>query len=387
MTSADDQVLWRWAWRLVRAWWPLLALAAAILIVAAVVAPAADTGLPLDPASTGPDGTRAVVAVLERLGRDVEVVEPGAADDADVVLVLRDQLTAAQRAALRSRVERGARVVVADPTSDLAPDIEGDLGLLGRILDRGCAVPALADVDQVAPGGGVTFAVPDDATGCFAVGDGAWLVVEPHGDGHIVSLGGPQALLNGELGRADHAVLVAQLLTPAGADRITVVRPVLRTTAEGGDTGLGDLVPGWVRAAAVQLGLAFLVLVLLRAGRVGAPLIDTSPVRLAGADQTRAVGALLARNGARAAAADRIADDTRRRIARHVGVPATSSVDDVAHAVAARTAGDPTRIARVLAPSAPVDDAALLRAQTDLGALEEAVRAALTNPVEPADVP
>lgn len=386
MTAADDQVLWCWAWQRLRAWWPLLALGAAIVVVAAVTARGTGTGLPLDPRSSGPDGTRAVVSVLDRLGRDVDVVDPGAANDGDVVLVLRDQFTPDQRAAVRERVARGGRLVVADPSSPLAPDVAGDLGLLGRVVDRGCALPALAEVDRVAPGSGATFAVPDGATGCFAVGDGAWLVVEDLGEGHVVSLGGPETLINSELDRADHAVLVAQLLTPAGADRVTVVRPVVRTAADGAGPGLADLVPDWVVATGAQLGVAFLVLVLLRARRLGPPLVDTSPVRLANADQTRAVGALLARNAARSAALGRIADDTRRRLARRLGMPATASVDEVAQAVAARTAGDADRAARVLAPSAPSDDAALLRAQADLGALEQALQTSLSDHPEPADV-
>lgn len=384
--TADDQVLWRWVWQRVRAWWPLLALGAAILVVAAVTAPATDSGLPLDPRSAGAQGTRALVEVLDQLDRDVEVVAPDAAIDAGVVLVLRDQFSPRRRAALRDRVERGGRLVLADPASPLAPDVAGGLGLLGRVIERDCDVPALAEVDRIAPGGGVAFEVPDGATGCFAVGDGAWLIVEAVGDGHVVSLGGPEVLLNSELDRADHAVLVTQVLTPAGADRVAVVRPVLRTAADGADTTLVDLLPGWALVAGIQLGIAFLVLALLRARRLGAPLVDTSLVRLANADQTRAVGALLARNATRSAALARIAADTRRRLAQRLGLPASADTADVARAVADRTAGDPDDIARVLAPSAPPDDAALLRAEAALSALERHLRDALPDPAEAADV-
>lgn len=381
-----DQVVWRRVWQRVRAWWPLLVLAAAILIVAAVTAPDSDAGLPLDPRSTGPDGTRALVSVLDRFDRDVEVVAPGATTDAAVVLVLRDQFSPRRRAALRDHVERGGRLVVADPASPLAPDVAGGLGLLGRVVDRDCDLPALAEVDRVAPGGGVAFEVPAGAVGCFAVDGGAWLVVEAVGDGHVVSLGGPQFLLNGELARADHAVLVTQLLAPEGTDGVAVVRPVLRTSAGGSDAALIDLVPHWVLAAGAQLGVAFLVLVVRRARRLGAPLVDTSPVRLANADQTRAVGALLARNAARSAALGRIADDTRRRLARRLGLPASTATEEVAQAIAERTADDPGRTAGVLAPSAPADDAALLRAEADLSALEQSLLDALSDPAEPADV-
>ncbi len=382
--DTDDEVVGRWLLRRLREWWPLVVLAVAITGVAVLTAVQPDTGLPLDPASTGPDGTRALVDVLAAVGHPVDVVDPGDIADADVVLLLRDQLTDAQHEALRRRVRDGARVVVADPESELAPQDPVPVGFLDRVLTRGCDVPALRDVREVRPTGGVVYPVPDGGTGCFATAEGAWLVIEPLGRGHIVSLGGPDVLVNSTLGRADHAVLTAQLLAPSGHGSIAVVRPVLRTA--GDDVSLVDLVPPGVRVMVLQLLVAFVVLVVWRARRLGPPLVETTSVTLANAEQTSAVGALLARNGARAAAVRRIAGDTRLRLARRLGLHGGSGVEEIAAAVAERTGQDGAAVAATLEPATPTDDADLLRATVDLAQLERDVAATLSPNREHTDV-
>lgn len=384
-TGADDRVLWSWLWARLRSAWPLLALAVAVLVVAALTAPRPDTGLPLDPASTGPDGTRALLDVLDGLGHPARVVAPadvGDADatgDADVILLLHDTFRADDRrhAALRRRVERGARLVIADPGSPLTPDPAGDLGLADRILSRACRVAALRDVTQVRPGPGAAYDVPAGATGCFPAAAGAWLTIQQRGRGDIVALGGPEPLTNAALGRADHAVLAAQLLAPAGGGTVAVIRPVLSTAADGGDR-LSALVPGYVVTMALQLLLGFALLVAHRARRLGPPLRETSPVRLANAELTSAVGGLLARNAARGAAADGIARDLRRRLARRLGLPADADADEVAAVAAERTGAERAAVAATLMPGPPVDDPELLHALAALTGVEHAVQTALS---------
>jgi hypothetical protein len=388
----DDRVLGRWLWDRLRSSWPLLAVAAAIVVAAALTAVGPDETLPLSPESREPDGTAALVDVLAALGRPARIVPPDAIGDAGVVLVLRDQFGENPtgddlRDALRERARDGARVIVADPGSPLVPDVVGNVGLLDRTLARDCAVRALRDVDDVRPGGGALYEADGDAVGCFTTDGGAWLMITPEGRGHVVALGGPDVLTNAGLRSAGNAVLVTQLLTPEGADGPTIVRPVPPTQAAGGDApGLWDLVPSGVRVMALQLCVAFGVYVLWRARRLGRPLVDDTPVRLASSDLTTAVGALHARNATRTDAVRRIADDTRARLARRLDLARTADVADVAVAVAARTRRDPTAVAAVLAPPDPADDADLLAITGTLTELEQAVRTTLSQIPEPIDV-
>ena len=390
----DDRVVGRWLWDRLRSSWPLLAVAAAIVAAAVLTATAPEQRLPLSPDSVEDEGTRALVDVLAALERPARVIDPddlGTVDDG-VLLLLRDQLGDgpdgdAHRERLRDRVRRGLRLVVADPSSPLAPDGVATIGLLDRTLTRGCDVAALRDTAEIRPGGGALYEVADDATGCFTTAAGAWLVVTPLGRGHIVALGGPGVLTNAGLRAADNAVLATQLLTPAGSGGPTIVRPVPLAAAPGdGAEGLGDLVPPGVRVMVLQLLVAFVVYVLWRGRRLGRPLPDDAPVRLAGADLTAAVGALLARNTARGAAVRRIADDTRSRVAHRLGLPRMTAVAEVAAEVAARTGRDQRDVATVLTPPDPADDEELLAAAAALAALERAVHTTLSPTTEPVDV-
>lgn len=378
---------WRSLWQRVRPAWPVVALVVAVVAVAVIVTPEPGTGLPLDPASPGPDGTKALIDVLDEAGRGADVIDPDQLreTDADVILVLRDILTDELRQVLRRQAERGARVVIADPGpgSTLAPEVTGGVGLLPTALDRGCDLAALRDADRVRPVGGVLYAVPDGAVGCFSTDDGAWLLAEQRGRGHVVWLGGGGVLTNRELDRADHAVLAVQLLTPDRSRTIAVVRPM---PVAGGGLSPFDLIPDRVRAALLQLLLAFGVFAVWRARRLGPPLVERLPVTLASSELTSAVGALLARHGARPATAERIADDTRRRLARQVDLPAGASVDDVATRVAQRTGWTVGAVRDRLEPQEPGSDAELLRIASDLSDLDHAVRDALSPIPETTDV-
>ena len=383
----DDRVLGRWLWDRLRSAWPLLVVAVTIVVAAALTAVRPDETLPLSPDSREPDGTAALVEVLAAVDRPARVVTPDAVGGDDVVLVLQDQFDDDLRRRVRSRVRAGARVVVADPGSSLVPEHRGGIGLLDRTLARNCDVAALRDVDDIRPArGDALYDVEDDSVGCFTTDGGAWLVVMPDGRGHVVALGGPDVLTNAGLRSADNAVLATQLLTPRGTDGPTIVRPMPATQTGGDAPALWDLVPSGVRVMALQLLVAFGVFVMWRARRLGRPLVDDPPVRLASSDLTAAVGALHARNATRVDAVRRIADDTRARLANRLGLPRTADVADVADAVAARTRRDPSTVAAVLAPPDPVDDTELLEITGALAELEQAVRTSLSPVPESIDV-
>jgi hypothetical protein len=349
-----------------------------LALVVAVAGRGPEEGNPLDPASTGPLGTKALVEVLRGLGGRVSVSADRPGAGTDTALLLSDDLTPERRRGLLDWVARGGTLVVADPGSgvtEVEPVGSTRIGLLDAEIERRCAVAALGDVGRVAAPGGVVFKVPQGQAGpggqgspgspgagatraCFPRNDGAWLLVQPVGEGTVVRLGGASVLVNQELGKADNAILLASLLVPAEGTAVQVLQPPL---PGGGAAGLGDLIAPRVRLALWQLVVAFVLLALWRARRLGRPVAEPQPVQLPGAELVVAVGNLLQRAKGRGQAAGLLTDDLRRSLAGRLGLPPSAPADQVADAAAAaRTGIPPERVLGTLTQTTPRDEAELV---------------------------
>jgi hypothetical protein len=355
---------------------PLLwgAIAVGLLLAVLIGARRGDQGNPLDPGSTGPDGTKALVEILDRLGARVSVSSDVPAGSG-TALLLSDALDEGRRSRLLAWVRQGGTLVVADPSSAVTRvEVVGstNIGFLDAVVERRCGLGALRDVQRVSAPGGLVFRVPAGAQGCFPQEQGAWLLAQPVGAGTVVRLGGTSALVNDEIGRADNAVLAASLLAPAEGTRVVVLRPPL---PGGGARGLADLVAPRVKEALWQLGVAFVVLALWRGRRLGRPVTEPMAVRIPGSELVVAVGNLLRRARHREQAAALLADDLRRSLAERLGLPASAPPEEVAAIAAARTGIERERVLAALRPGAPGDEAALVR----LGLSVDAIRTEVTN--------
>jgi hypothetical protein len=349
---------------------PWVAVVLGVALVVAVAGRGAEEGNPLDPASPGPLGTKGLVEVLRGLGGRVTVSAGQPGTGTDTALLLSDDLTPQRRQGLLDWVRRGGTLVVADPSSGVTrvePAGSTRFGLLDAEIERRCAEPALRDAERVAAPGGVVFEIPEgqgapgnrpDATqACFPRNDGAWLLVQPLGGGTVVRLGGASALVNQELGEADNAILLASLLAPVEGTAVQVLQPPL---PGGGTAGLGDLIAPRVRLALWQLVLAFVLLALWRARRLGRPVAEPQPVQLPGAELVVAVGNLLQRAKGRGQAAGLLTDDLRRSLAERLGLPPSTPADQVADTVAERTGIPRERVLRTLTRTTPRDEAELV---------------------------
>jgi Domain of unknown function (DUF4350) len=356
---------------------PWVAVALGLALVVAVAGRGPGEGNPLDPASTGPLGTKALVEVLRGLGGRVSVSADRPGAGTETALLLSDDLTPERRQGLLDWVGRGGTLVVADPGSGVTqvePVGSARVGLLDAEIERRCALAALGDVGRVAAPGGVVFKVPEGpgAAGgqgspggpgaggtraCFPRNDGAWLLVQPVGEGTVVRLGGASVLVNQELGRADNAILLASLLVPTEGTTVQVLQPPL---PGGGGAGLGDLIAPRARLALWQLVVAFVLLALWRARRLGRPVAEPQPVQLPGAELVVAVGNLLQRAKGRGQAAGLLTDDLRRSLAERLGLPPSAPADQVADAAAALTGIPPERVLRTLTQTTPRDEAELV---------------------------
>lgn len=360
---------------------PVAGLVVLLAVLSVVFTRPTPSGLPLDPRSTDGDGTKALTLVLQRLGADVEILSGTVPTDTDTVLVLVDNLDVATAERLRDHARQGGVLVVTDPDGQVAQGARvagpAGSGLLDAVLRRDCELAALRDAAEVRVGLSSVLDVPDGAVGCYTRDRFAWLVVEPLGAGTLVTTGGPGFVTNALLGEADNAVLAAALLAPRPGTRVGILAPGFAPSQVDGPTGLSDLIPRPLRFAALQLAIAFVLVALWRARRLGKPVREPQDVRLPGSELVVAMGTLLHRTAAHERAVSVLRNDLRRTLSERLGVAHDTPAEQLAETAASRTSAAADDILAVLVGPAP-------RTDTDLVALAqraEAIRHAIVVPV------
>ncbi len=326
-------------------------LALLVLVGAYVTAARRTDGPPLDPASTAPDGARAVVELLDRVGGRAVVVDGVPEPAVDTALVLQDRSDRDRSEGIDGWVRAGGTLVVADPASPLVPRVVG--AVTGEVPVT-CDVPALAAVTSLDLGEvGLALDTPPGAGTCRTPGGDAVVVVTTRGAGAVVAVGGPFPFTNEGLRAADDAVLAAALLAPTPGSDAAFLRAV---APGGGDAGLVDLVGTPVRAALAQLAVAFGVVVLWRARRLGRPVVETQPVEVDGSELVAAVGRLLQGNRRPDRAAAALRDRARRDLSAPLGLDLDPEVATVVAVVAARTSLTEAEARRAVADPVRSDD-------------------------------
>ena len=346
--------------------WMLLALALLAVALAAGAPP--DDGAPLDPRATGPLGAKGIVLTLEELGGDVSITAR-MGNDFDTALVLRDDLTEAQRDEVTDWIDGGGILLIADPGSSLHPGtIVGDTQTVfgDATLPRDdCTIPPLEELDRIDPTGGVLYDRDDGTQVCFTRGDGAFVIAVPQGAGWVVATGGAGTFVNARLASEDNAALAANVLVPVSGTRVAVLERATAGAAEG-DRSLADLVPDSVREALVQLLIAFALFALWKGRRLGRPVVETQPVQIAGSELVVAVGNLMQKAGRPEAAASQLRDDLRRDLTSRLGLPPNATADVIADVAAARTGVSRDRVYSALTAAPPASADALIRAAQEI---------------------
>lgn len=373
-----------------------LGVAAGVVVVLLVVwwIGTSTAARPLDPESHEPLGTSALVALLDELGADVTVegAAPGPGGGADVdrfdvILVLRDHLEDSSRTRLSSWVRSGGVLVVADPASEFAPlatiesgggsgpDDAGGAGQLPdddvdgpttRIPKGECGVQALdhADVEALEITGWETyFEVTDreQTQSCFGDDLASFVLATSRGEGTEVVLGGAGMWTNQALGNADNAFLAAALLAPQSGTRVGVLDPTARTAPGSGEESLWDVAPAGMRRALIQVGLAVVVYALWRGRRLGKPVAEPQPVKVASSELVAAVGGLLERSGSPQHAADMLRSDLRRELVGGLGLSADLPPETFFRVVESRCRSlDPHRLRMALGPGPVTSDVELV---------------------------
>lgn len=346
---------------------------------------------PLDPRSTAPAGTRALVLLLEEQGAEVQLSdELPDAGEVDVALVLQDRFDDQERGELVQFVEGGGRLVVADPSSPLTPPVLGLTDVIeGGATERGtCTIEALEPLERIDAPFASTYEVRDGSgvSSCFGSGDEAFVVAERFGQGTLVALGGAVVLTNEQLDQADDAPLAATLLAPEPGTTVRFVAPpaLFGDDAGGGEdagllTGAGDVLDPSVQRALWQLAAAFLFFAAWRAVRLGKPVEERQPVQVEGSELVSAVGRLLQQNRNPQAAANLLRHDLRRTLEERLGVPSHAPPEVAVEMVAARTGLATEDLGRALLPTEVKDDADLV----EVGRSIEAIRAEVLHGQHP----
>jgi hypothetical protein len=310
-------------------------------------------GPPLDPRSTSAEGARGLVELLDRFG-EVEVLDEVPSARHATAVVLQDRFDRGAEDRLRRWVEAGGTLVVADPGSTFTPPVAGTAD--GEVAVD-CDLAGLGAVTALSVEDGLRYEVTGGAGTCTLTdgGDGALAIAEVVGDGIVVSVGGPSAFTNEHLDEADNAVLAVRLLVAQDGTRTAFLRPSL--AVGGGEATLVDLVDTPVRAALVQLAIAFTLFALWRARRLGRPVPEPQPVQVESAELTAAVARLLSRSRAPGRAAAVLRDRARRQLSAPLGLPLDAPADLVVATLVARTSLDEAQAHRAaIAPVATDED-------------------------------
>ncbi|MEV4295010.1 DUF4350 domain-containing protein [Microbispora rosea] len=342
-------------------------------------------GRSLDPSDTSLNGSAALARLLQAHGVEVVRVEtPGAAVSAAgpfTLLLVTEASLLDRGSAGRLAVAFGDRLVVGSvPYLDvLAPGVRRQTPVRARSRAPECTLREAVRAGAAFTGG-TSFTGPPGSTGCYPAGDGRSLV-RYTADGHTVTvLGDASFMTNLRLAEDGNAALALNL---AGA------RPKLVWLAEPDDLdeaggfgegtdgqarSLGDLIPGGVKWAVLQLAVAVALAALWRGRRLGPVVAERLPVVVRAAETVEGRGRLYRSRRARDRAALALRAATADRLAPRLGLPRTATPEEVAVAAAARTGRDPEPVLTLLCGPPPGDDTALVALAAHLDTLERQVR-------------
>lgn len=365
----------RWkTWR-----WVLLALVAIVAIAAAstwLTAPR--PGGPLEPASTSPDGTRALVTLLRDNGIDVVVADSVAdverAARPDTLLVaaqtfwLYDDEQLRRLAALPG--DRLLLAPIGKTREALAPALRS-----GDATEFGGVAPD-CDLREAQRAGSVQFGAAEtfDAAGSTAVTRCYGGVLARYDDAgrSVTVVGDSSFLMNSGLRDEGNAALAMNL---TGTRNTVIWYAPQRGEGAGatGDASIVDLIPDQVMWMVLQLVVAVVLLALWRGRRVGPLVAERLPVVVRASETVEGRGRLYRSRRARDRAADALRTSARQRLLPRLGLRPDAAAAAVTAAAAQRSGQDPQWVAHILYGRPPESDTELVALAGALDDIERQV--------------
>ena len=319
-----------------------------LIIVSTSISKSVDTAY--DPNSTAPDGTKAAFLTLQQLGMNVST---GPKITGNTIIVFRDDFTEKQLDDLAEWVRTGGTLILTDPGSSLASGKFADApAAINNRLTPKCSAPWARGVTSVDISGTTSpslLEATDGSTGCFPAGTNGFLAVQSDNElGTVVEVFTPEIFTNAEIGKADNAVLLANLVDARKGSSVSIMTADTSAAPESGNQGLLSLVPSSLEQALIQLMIAVLVLALWKGRRLGRLVTEPQPVELPASSLVLAVGELLQQAGQANGAGKVLRRDLRRRLAQLIGVSSEVPPGVLAQIVSRRTGIDERRLAQAL---------------------------------------
>ncbi len=369
MTTTATRRRWSWRWVVVT----LIVLAILAGIDAYLTAPR--PGARMDPASTGPDGAHALVALLRDGGVEVVVadgiadVEKAARPDTLILVAQSQYLT-------DTIVERLSRVpgdlLLAEPTARTREALMPGFRMSGADAFDSKPDCPLREADRAGP---VRFG-PSDAykaskgqavTSCYG---GALIRVRDRGR-TITAVGSTDFMTNGSLLQAGNAALAMNLA--GDRPRLVWYVPHRVEGEQSSSTSLVDLIPGNVTWIVVQLSLVVLLLALWQGRRLGPLVAEELPVVVRASETVEGRGRLYRSRRARDRAAAALRTATLHRLLPRLGLGPDAPPPAVVMTVARRAGSDPGFVSYHLFGPPPATDHDLLQLARALDDIERQV--------------
>jgi hypothetical protein len=361
-----------------RSWrWVLLALAAicAVAVIGAFLT-APRPGGQMDPASTGSEGARALVALLRDRGITIVVANTVAdventARPGTLLLVAQTQRITDESLLQRLADTRGDLLLV-EPTSRaraaLAPSIRASgASVLGS--EPNCVLREADQAGSVDFGPTNTFDAVGDRTitSCY----GGALVRYRDGKRTVTVVGSTDFMTNGRLLRAGNAALAMNL---AGAHPLLVWYAPQRIEGEFSSSAtIFDLIPTNATWVVWQLCLTVLLVALWKGRRVGPLVAEDLPVVVRASETVEGRGRLYRSRRARDRAAQALRVATLQRLLPRLGLAADISAPAVVSAAAQRSSSDAEWVRHILYGPPPATDADLVHLARALDDIERQV--------------
>lgn len=358
--------------------WVLLALAVIVAVsVVTVYLTAPRPGGAMDPESTSPVGTHALVSLLRDHGvevitaADVDAVKQAARPD--TLLVVAQTLFLSSDETVDRLTDTPGDLLLIAPSGltreKLAPQIR-----LGKPTEFGGAEPD-CELPEANRAGTIQLDTTDtytaaDGTSLTSCYDGA-LVRYRDGQRTVTVVGAGSFMTNSGLLKAGNAALAMNL--SGASPRVIWYAPQHFETESTGDGTLSELMPPQVRWIVLQLCLVVALLALAQGRRLGPLVTESLPVVVRASETVEGRGRLYRSRRARDRAAVALRTATLGRLLPRLGLNSADAPQAVVAAVAARCGTDSNTAGHILFGPPPTNDAELVHLAHQLDDIERQV--------------
>lgn len=364
--------------RLRTARWVLLAFAVIVAVaVATVYLTAPRPGGAMDPESTSPQGTHALVSLLRDHG--VEVITAANVDEVqraarpDTLLVVAQTMFLASEKTVGGLTHLPGDLLLVAPTGltreKLAPQLRLDTPTEFGGGEPDCELPEANRAGRAQLGTSDTFKAAGSVpvTRCY----GGALVRYHDGPRTVTVVGTGDFMTNSRLLKEGNAALAMNLA--GAAPRVIWYAPQHFEASTSGDHTLSDLLPPQIRWIVLWLCLVVALLAVAQARRLGPLVSESLPVVVRASETVEGRGRLYRSRRARDRAADALRAAALGRLLPRLGLNAAAPPQAVAAAVAARCGTPANSAGHLLFGPPPATDAELVHLAHQLDDIERQV--------------